>query len=155
MTASEASVEHAALDWLLGFDWTIAHGPDISRDGRTGGLQRSRARLATPKRARPPQPDLPQSALDDAFRKLIRPAGATLGSRARAFHRMLVDGRQAARACFIRRPPGTRDLDGRRFGCIGSCSRVERYQQVPVILQGVVPVVRHRLATRTTPEFPT
>ena len=37
-------------------------------------------------------PDLPQSALDDAFRKLIRPEGSTLEARNRAFHRMLIDG---------------------------------------------------------------
>ena len=35
---------------------------------------------------------LPADALDDAFRRLIRPEGATLEARNRAFHRMLVDG---------------------------------------------------------------
>ena len=35
---------------------------------------------------------LPQSALDDAFRRLTRPEGSTLEARNRAFHRMLVDG---------------------------------------------------------------
>jgi len=37
-------------------------------------------------------PDLPPEALDDAFRKLTRPEGATLEQRNRAVHRMLVDG---------------------------------------------------------------
>ena len=37
-------------------------------------------------------PGLPAEALDDAFRKLTRPEGATLEARNRAFHRMLVDG---------------------------------------------------------------
>ena len=37
-------------------------------------------------------PGLPSEALDDAFRKLIRPEGATLETRNRAFHRMLIDG---------------------------------------------------------------
>ena len=37
-------------------------------------------------------PDLPGEALDDAFRKLTRPQGATLATRNRAFHRMLVNG---------------------------------------------------------------
>ena len=95
MTVSEASVEDAALDWLFGLDWKIAHGPNISPDGAmaeradysevvlTSRLRSALARL---------NPDLPQSALDDAFRKLVRPAGATLESRNRAFHRMLVDG---------------------------------------------------------------
>ena len=91
----EFEVEDAALDWLLGLDWNVAHGPDISPDGAMAEradyrevvlparLQAALARL---------NPDLPQSALDDAFRKLIRPAGATLESRNRAFHRMLIDG---------------------------------------------------------------
>ena len=35
---------------------------------------------------------LPVEALDDAFRKLIRPQGATVEPRNRAFHRMLVNG---------------------------------------------------------------
>ena len=37
-------------------------------------------------------PDLPASALDDAFRRLTRPEGATLEARNRSFHRMLVAG---------------------------------------------------------------
>ena len=37
-------------------------------------------------------PNLPLEALDDAFRRLTRPEGATLEARNRAFHRMLVDG---------------------------------------------------------------
>jgi type I restriction enzyme R subunit len=37
-------------------------------------------------------PDLPPEALQDAFRKLVNPPGATLEQRNRALHRMLVDG---------------------------------------------------------------
>ena len=37
-------------------------------------------------------PALPAEALDDAFQKLSRPEGATLDTRNRAFHRMLVNG---------------------------------------------------------------
>ena len=37
-------------------------------------------------------PDLPAEALDDAFRKLTHPEGATLEARNRAFHRLAVDG---------------------------------------------------------------
>ena len=36
--------------------------------------------------------EIPDTALDDAFRRLIRPSGATLEARNRAFHRMIVDG---------------------------------------------------------------
>ena len=92
---SETSVESAALDWLRGLEWNVAHGPDISPDGATAEradydeivllprLQAALARL---------NPDLLQSALDDACRKLTRPEGATLEARNRAFHQMLVDG---------------------------------------------------------------
>ena len=37
-------------------------------------------------------PELPLDALDDAFRKLTLPSGATLDARNRGFHRLLVDG---------------------------------------------------------------
>ena len=37
-------------------------------------------------------PGLPVDALEDAIRKLIRPEGATLETRNRSFHRMLIDG---------------------------------------------------------------
>ena len=37
-------------------------------------------------------PKTPAEALNDAFRKLTRPAGTTLEARNRAFHRMMVDG---------------------------------------------------------------
>ena len=36
-------------------------------------------------------PELPDDALDDARRKMSRPEGATLETRNRAFHRMVVD----------------------------------------------------------------
>ena len=95
MTVSEASVEVAALDWLLNLDWKVARGPDISPDGAmperadySEVLLASRLRTALARL----NPDLPQSALEDAFHKLIRPAGATLEVRNRAFHRMLIDG---------------------------------------------------------------
>ena len=89
---SEASVEDAALNWLRGLDWEVAHGPDISPDGAMA--ERSDyAEVLLPARLRAAlarlSPDLPPSALDDAFRKLIQPAGATLEARNRVFHRML------------------------------------------------------------------
>ena len=48
-----------------------------------GRLQFALARL---------NPDLPDDALDDALRRLTRPAGATLAARNRDFHRMVVAG---------------------------------------------------------------
>ena len=92
---TESVVEDAALEWLTGCGWDIAHGPDIAPDapgaeradygavvleGRLSGVL---DRL---------NPDLPAEALHDAYRKLTRPEGATVEARNRAFHRMVVDG---------------------------------------------------------------
>ena len=94
-TLTEADVEHAALNWLEGLDWRIAHGPDIAPD--TANAERSDyGKVILERRVRDAlalfNPGLPATALDDAFRKLTRPEGSTLESRNRAFHRMLVDG---------------------------------------------------------------
>ena len=92
---TESEVEDAALDWLAGCGWSVAHGPDIAPDAPDaeradygavvlkGRLRRALDRL---------NPELPADALDDAFRKLTRPEGATVEARNRAFHRMVVDG---------------------------------------------------------------
>ena len=92
---SESVVEDAALAWLENLGWRIAHGPDIAPD--TPGAERAdygdvvlegRLRDALARL----NPELPATALDDAFRKLMRPEGAVLEARNRAFHRLLVDG---------------------------------------------------------------
>ena len=94
-TLSEADVEQVALDWLQGLGWSVAHGPDIAPETPTAERsdygqvvleQRLRGALSEL------NPDLPGSALDDAYRKLTRPRGATLEARNRTFHRLLVDG---------------------------------------------------------------
>ena len=94
-TLTEADLEQVALQWLSGLGWQVAHGPDIAPD--TPGAEREdygqvvlgqRLRNALARR----NPHLPDSALDDAFRKLTQPEGATLEARNRAFHRMLVNG---------------------------------------------------------------
>ena len=94
-TINESIVEEAALEWLRGLGWQVAYGPDIAPDGPYPERnsfddvvleQRLRDALAEL------NPDMPLTALDDAFRKLVRPEGPTLEARNRAFHRMLVDG---------------------------------------------------------------
>ena len=94
-TITEADVEVAALDWLAGLGWQVAHGPDIAPDtpnaergdyGQVVLEPRLRDSLAEL------NPALPPDALDDAYRRLTRPEGSTLEARNRAFHRMLVDG---------------------------------------------------------------
>lgn len=92
---TESTVEEAALTWLKATGWQIAHGPEIApgelRAERTDYSQvilehRLRNALARI------NPLLPTEGIDDAFRKLTMPEGATLEARNRAFHRMLVDG---------------------------------------------------------------
>ena len=92
---SESTVEAVTLDWLGSLGWTVLHGPDIAPDTPTaeraaydevvlhGRLRSALTRL---------NPNLPDDALDDALRRLTRPAGATLEARNRDFHRMLVAG---------------------------------------------------------------
>ena len=97
MTANftESEVEDAALDWLAGCGWSVAHGPDIAPDA-PGAERADYGAVVLEGRLRGAlerlNPDLPAEALDDAFRKLTRPEGATVEVRNRAFHRMIVDG---------------------------------------------------------------
>ena len=92
---TESVVEDAALDWLDGLGWSVAHGPDIAPDtlaaeradyGQVVLEWRLRDALAQL------NSNLPAEALEDAFRKLNRPEGTSLETRNRSFHRMLVDG---------------------------------------------------------------
>ena len=92
---NEAAVEEAALEWLRELGWGTAHGSDI-------GLEALRAergdysQVVLEERLRDTlarlNPELPTEALDDAYRRLIRPEGSSLETRNRAFHKMLVDG---------------------------------------------------------------
>ncbi len=92
---TEADVEAAALAWLENLGWGVAHGPDIA-PGSAGAERDDYGQVVLERRLRDAlaglNPGLPESALDDAFRKLTRPEGSTLEARNRAFHRMLVNG---------------------------------------------------------------
>ena len=94
-TLSEADVEHAALGWLAGLGWGVAHGADIAPHA-PGAERDDYGEVVLDRRLRDAlaalNPSLPSRALDDAYRKLTSPQGATLEARNRAFHRMLVDG---------------------------------------------------------------
>ena len=92
---TETEVEDAALEWLEGLGWNVVHGPDIAPDT----LDAERAdygKVALERRLLDAltllNPDLPDTALDDAFRNLTRPEGTTLEARNRAVHWLLVDG---------------------------------------------------------------
>ena len=94
-TITEAHIEQAALDWLAELGWQVAPGVDITGDA-THALRDdvSQIALAAPLRDALDwlNPQLPPDALEDAYRKLTLPQGATTEARNRAFHRMLVDG---------------------------------------------------------------
>ena len=92
---TESVVEAAALDWLDGLGWSVAHGPEIAPDtlaaeradyGKVVLERRLWDALAQL------NPDLPAEALEDAFRKLTCVEGATPEARNRSFHRLLVEG---------------------------------------------------------------
>ena len=92
---NESTVEAAALAWLEGLGWLVAHGPDIAPDA--AGAERSDyGQVILAGRLRDAlallNSELPAEALEDAFRRLTRPEGSTLETRNRSFHRMLVDG---------------------------------------------------------------
>ncbi len=94
-TFAESDVERAAIDWLSTQGWSTAHGPNIAPDAENSGRV-NYGESILPFRFRNAltrlNPNLPATTLDDAFRQLTCPEGATLEARNRYFHRMLVDG---------------------------------------------------------------
>jgi type I restriction enzyme R subunit len=92
---SESTVESAALAWLSELGWQVKHSSEIAPDGLFAERQ-DYSQVVLNQRLRDAlarlNPDLPPEALQDAFRKLVNPPGATLEQRNRALHRMLVDG---------------------------------------------------------------
>jgi type I restriction enzyme R subunit len=92
---TESEVEQAALAWFESLGYTVKAGPDIAPDGSTPE-RGSYVEVVLHDRLRQAlallNPTLPAEALEDAFRRLTRPEGATLEARNRAFHRMVTDG---------------------------------------------------------------
>ncbi len=92
---TESVVEEAALAWLGGMGWVVKNGAEIApgepsaeRDDYSQVILEQRLRDALARL----NPDLPSEALDDAFRKLIRPEAAELAPCNRSVHRLLVNG---------------------------------------------------------------
>ncbi|MCI2430520.1 type I restriction endonuclease subunit R [Candidatus Acetothermia bacterium] len=94
-TMTESTVESAALAWLKGVGWQIAHGLEIAPD-QVLAERRDYSEVVLAQRLRDAlarlNPQLPAEALEDAFRKLTRPEGADLIQRNQAVHRLLVNG---------------------------------------------------------------
>ena len=91
---SATLVEGAALDWLDRLGWNVLDSAAAAPS--EVGLRRSYGDAAFADvllgAIRRLNPALPQEALEDARRKLLRLDGPTLEARNRAFHRLLVDG---------------------------------------------------------------
>ena len=91
---TESVVEQAALDWFRALGYDVIGGPDMPPGPHA--LRESYADTIFPSVVRGAlarlNPNLPNEALDDAFRKLTRPEGSTLEARNRAVHRLAVDG---------------------------------------------------------------
>ena len=92
---TESVVEDAALAWLESLGYTVKHGPEIA-PGELFAERADYGQVVLAERLRQAlvrlNPTLPAEAVDDAFRKITRLDGATLDTRNRAFHRLLVDG---------------------------------------------------------------
>jgi type I restriction enzyme R subunit len=94
---TESILEDASLGWIDRLGFSVLHGPDIAFD--QPGAERSdpnyrdvvlewRLREALDKL----NAHLPEEALEDAYRKIVRADGPTLIERNRAVHRTLVGG---------------------------------------------------------------
>jgi type I restriction enzyme R subunit len=92
---TEFHVEEATLAWFGELGYTVLHGPDIApgeplAERETYGQVVLAARLR--RKLADLNPHIPADALDEAARKLTRPASPSLINNNRLFHRMLVDG---------------------------------------------------------------
>ena len=92
---TESEVEGAALQWFEEIGWNIASGSDLTpespsaeRSNFQGVVLESRLRDSMARL----NDRIPESAIEDAFRKLIRLEGPSLVERNRHLHRMIVAG---------------------------------------------------------------
>jgi type I restriction enzyme R subunit len=92
---TESIIEETALEWLRDLGYSIVFGNDIAPEEPaaerenygevvlTGRLKDALKRI---------NPNVPDEALEDAFRKVTRPTSVSLVGNNRAFHAMLTDG---------------------------------------------------------------
>ena len=92
---NESAVEEAALAWLGDAGWSVLLGPDIA-PGEVCAERNAYGQVVLEGRLRAAlerlNPELPAEALEEALRKVLRPAGAEVVARNRVLHRWLVDG---------------------------------------------------------------
>ncbi len=90
---NEDQIEQFILETLRGMNWQILHGPDIGPDGNSERDYRDtvlneRLKAALLKL----NPSIPQPALDEAFKKIVRIDEPTLLENNQALHKLIVDG---------------------------------------------------------------
>jgi type I restriction enzyme R subunit len=92
---TESVVEKAALGWLEAIGWQRVNGADIA-PGEAAAERSDFGDVVLIGRLRSAlvqlNPDLPEEALKEAFRKLTRPEAPELITRNRTVHRLLIDG---------------------------------------------------------------
>jgi len=92
---TESIIEQAALAWFESTRWDVRNGSAVA-PGEPAAERTDYGQVVLQQRLRDAlirlNSDLPAEALDDAFRKLIRPEGADLVARNRDLHRLLVNG---------------------------------------------------------------
>lgn len=97
MTTSftESVVEQAALAWLEALGYAIVHSPEIGC-GQPGAERQDWAQVVLEGRLRAAlvrlNPEVPTSAIEEAFRKLTRPDSPSFIAGNHAMHRMLIEG---------------------------------------------------------------
>ena len=92
---SESEVEIAALEWMSGLGYEIAHGPEIApgellseRDDYGQVVLERRLQQALQRM----NPEVPTDALGEAFRRLTRPDSPSLVANNHMIHEYLVEG---------------------------------------------------------------
>jgi type I restriction enzyme R subunit len=95
MNLTESMLEEAAMTWFNELGYAVAYGPhtapgepDAERDAFSDVVLERRLRTAVARL----NPEVPEEALDDAVRKVLRMHTPSLIQSNRAFHRMLRDG---------------------------------------------------------------
>jgi len=94
-TFTESVVEQAALAWLESLGYTVLAGPEIA-PGEPRAEREHYGQVVLETRLRQAlellNPGLSTDAIDEAFRKLVRPEFPSLLKNNHAFHRMLIEG---------------------------------------------------------------
>lgn len=92
---TESTVEDAALHWFEGMGYSILHGPDIA-PGEPSAERADFSEVVLANRLRSAlsrlNPSIPESALDEALRKITWTETPSLVENNRRFHRPMTDG---------------------------------------------------------------